>query len=139
MATAKWGTPTNTATALTTELNSLSNGSTSTASSAYDNETNKHKFVNVEVCLASLTPTGSPSVAIHVLPTLDATNYADSGSDTSVIVLPLTTSTGAKRKIAVNIPVPPFSLKFALTNNSGVSLAASSNTVKYRFHSEDIA
>lgn len=138
MAAAKWGTPTTIATALTTELNSLANGSTSTASSAYDNETNKHKFVNVEVYLASLTPTGSPSISVNILPTLDATNYADAGSDTAVIVLPLTTSTSAKRKIAVNIPAPPFSLKFSLTNNSGVSLPASGNTVKYRFHSEDV-
>lgn len=144
MATDKWVAPESIQSALTTELNSLADGSYTNASSAIDNETDLYKFIDFEVVLASLTPTGSPYVAIYAVPSLDGTNYADGGGATAprnsslLAVLDTSTSTGAKRLVVTNILIPPLKFKLIAQNKCGVSLASSSNTLKYRRHNGQI-
>lgn len=139
MATDKWIAPESTATALTTELNSLADGSYTNASSAIDNETDLYKFIDFEVVLASLTPTGSPYVSIYAVYSLDGTNYADGGGATAprntslLATLDTSTSTGAKRLVTSGpILLSPFKFKLIALNKCGVSLASSGNTLKYR-------
>lgn len=86
---------------------------------------------DIAVTLASLTPTGTPTVELHILVAADdtPTNFADEGEDTLVAVLPVTTSTGAKYKVARDVTLPNREYKVRLVNKCGVSLAASGNTV----------
>ena len=130
-----WGSPSTTLTSyLTTELNSLANAAYTAASSAIDNRTNKHQWMLVHVHLASLTPTGSPYVALYLLPAFDATVYVDGGgavappANTLVAVMDLSTSAGAKERSAMFM-IPPSLFKLVLYNGAGPSLAASANTV----------
>jgi hypothetical protein len=133
-----WKAPTSIASALTTELNSLANGSYSSVSTAYDNETNKHLYLDLELVLASLTPTGTPSCPVFLVAQVDGTNYEDSPNAASIpiAIFAFTTATAAKRQIRSNILVPPLSFKLGILNSMGVSLASSGNTLKYRLHDE---
>jgi hypothetical protein len=139
MATLKWVAPEATATALTTDLNSLANGGLSAVSAAVDNETDLYQYLELELVLASLTPTGTPSCSVLLIKSVDGTNYEDSTTSalhTVIATLPFSTATGAKRVCQANIQVPPCKFKLAVLNNAGVALAASGNTLKYRRHNE---
>lgn len=140
--THKWSTLGESATtALTTELNSLANGSYSAASSAIDNATDLYQWMHLELVLASLTPVSGQSVAVYLIPSLDGTNYEDGGGATApyphsaIWVGQLSTSTGAKRLVARNIMIPNLKFKLVvgnLTITSGVAFGASGNTLSYR-------
>lgn len=138
MATFSWATPTSIATALSTELNSLANAAFSTASSEIDNATGLHLYIDLELVLASLTPTGTPYCAVFLTTELDGTNYEDTANTASVpvAIFTFTTATAAKRQIKTNILVPPLPFKLQVQNNMGPSLAASGSTLKYRLHDE---
>lgn len=144
MATVSWAAPESIATALDTGLNSLASND-SQISAAIDNETDKYLYLNLELVLASLTPATVPYVALYALYSLDGTNYQD-GSDTVIpqpnallCVLALSTSTGAKRLVAANLPIAPLKFKLVLENQANVALAASGNTLKYRRHNGTVA
>lgn len=136
----QWGTPEAIATTLSTELNSLGNGSYSAASSAITNSSGLYKYISLELVLASLTPSGAPYVEVYLVPTIDGTNYVDGGgavappAESLLATFSLSTSTGAKRRAVANLLIPPYDFKLVLRNMSGVSLAANSNTLKYRRH-----
>lgn len=140
MATDSWGSPESIASALTTELNSLANGSYSNASSAITNGSGLYKYMSLELALASLTPSGSPYVNVYLLPTIDGTNYVDGGgatappAETLIATFSLSTSTGTKRRAVANLLIPPYDFKLVALNGSGVTLGASGNTLKYRRH-----
>ena len=142
MTTSKWAAPVAITTALSTELNSLADGSYSAASSAYDNETNLYLYADVEIVLASLTPTSGAFIALYLVKSLDGTNFADGGGATApaaadlVAQVDLSTSTGAKRRVVANIPIPPLQFKWILLNEANVALASSGNTLKVRYHNE---
>lgn len=132
---------------LTTELNSLANGSMTALSAEVDNSTNKYLYADVEVALASINPTGAPTVDLYLVPTVDGTNYPefDTGASPTAIVLNylvatlnIKTGSAAHRAIARMIPIPPGKYKWALRNATGVSLAASGSTVKERNYSESV-
>lgn len=130
----KWKAPEAIATAHSTSLNSLANTALSAASSTVDNETDLYEFINLEVVLASLTPTGTPAINVYVSYSLDGTNF-DDGSVSEMELLascPLSTSASAKRVSRGNIPIRPLKAQLYVENRSGVSLAASGNTLKYR-------
>lgn len=134
--THKWTAPSTTLTSyLTTELDALTTGSYTNASSAIDNTSNLHLWMAVHLHLGSLTPTGTPYCALYLLPAFDGSVYVDGGGATAppagslVAVFDLSTSTGAKERSAV-FAIPPASFKLVLFNSTGVSLAASGNTVK---------
>lgn len=137
MGAIQWGTPEATATALTTELNTLANAAQSAASAAIDNTAGLYPYMNVELVLASLTPTGQPYCLLYLVASLDATNYEDvSTSATHAVVasFPMSTAVAAKRIVVKNLLIPPLLFKLVLENQTGPALAASGNTVKYRRH-----
>lgn len=140
MATVKWVAPESIASALTTELNSLANGSASAASGAIDNETGLYRYISLELYLASLNPTGTPIVQVYLIPTLDATNYEDTTPPNFSLLttFDLTTGAATKRRMRWNIPIPPLSFKLIVKNGSGVAFASSGNTLKYRRHNEQV-
>lgn len=125
-------------TVLSTGLNSLTNNTMSAASSTYANQTNLDLYVDIEVVLASLSPTAGAYVAIYVWESVDGSNFpAQSDADLRLTstqllcVIPIgTTASTAQRVVARNILLPPAAIQFKLDNQTGVSLGASGNTVK---------
>lgn len=130
MATLQWAAPSSAQTALTTELNSLANGSTSALGSAWDNTSSRYVQAAGEVYLGSLTPTAGGYVQVYLVPSPDGTNYGDIVNANLVAKIYPSTSTGAKRLTFENVPLGPFLYKVALLNQCGVTLASSGNTVK---------
>jgi hypothetical protein len=116
----------------------IASGTMSAAGSTYDNSVNLDPYIDLEVNLASLSPTAGAYVAIYVYVSEDGTNFpAQSAADlrlTSTQLLcavPIgTTATTAQRVVVRNLLIPPKKLQFLLDNQTGVALANSGNTVK---------
>lgn len=132
-------------TALSTELNSLADATWSSLSSEIDNSSNKYMLCDIEVVLASAAFTGSDSVVeIYLVPCMDGTNYpnfqasgtADEQENNQYYVGSVTTSgaTAAQRMVLRNVALPNGTYKFGVRNQTGVALASSGNTVKWRPH-----
>lgn len=138
--TQKWVTPEAITTALdNTQLASLTNGSISAQSATIDNLTDLYQYIELELVLTSLTPTGTPSCDVYLVKQIDGTNYEDLTSSASHLVIarfPFSTAVAAKRVIISNILIPPVAFKLALQNQAGPTLAASGNTLKYRRYNE---
>lgn len=136
---AKWNAPSGTVTVLSTELNSLATNTMTAASSAIANQTNLDIYVDIEVNLASLSPTTGAFVALYILEAVDGTNYpAPSAADLRLSATQLlctipvgTTATTAQRVAARGVVIPPGTFKIMLDNQTGATLAASGNTVKW--------
>jgi hypothetical protein len=134
MTTVKWATPEGEASALTTELNSLADGSYSSASSAIDNETDLYLYASFEVYLASLTPAADGEAILYLQYSLDGSNYEDQNERMAVGAIKLSTATAVKRHNVLNVPLSPLKFKVILKNDAGVALATSGNIVKYSRH-----
>ena len=138
MATAKWAAPAALSSNLvSTELNSLANGSES-AVFTYDNSSNKDLYGSVTVLLGSITPTTGGSVSLRVYVS-DGTNTEDKSASGDIYTKALTTTTSAKVVVFPMVRLYPFSLRFSITNNSGVTSASSNNGVYIRPYNEDIS
>ena len=126
-------------------LNSLSNNEWTDLSDEIDNSTNKYMLYDLEIYLASAAFTGATSrVDIYLLASVDGTNYPNwTGNVTTaepeneqyrVDTVFTSQATEAQRMVSLRIPVPNGKHKFAFRNRTGVALAASANTAKYRPH-----
>jgi hypothetical protein len=136
MSIAKWATPsTRSSNILSTVLNSLANGS-ETATVTYDNSTNKDLYGTITIKLGSITPSTGGSITLRV--TLnDGTDTADKiGGD--LYTVPLTSGASAKVAVFNMIRLYPYSLRFSIINNSGVTTAATGNELYVRPWNEDI-
>lgn len=135
MATLKWESPAALSSSLvTTELDSLAFGST-TALFTYDNSSDLKLYASVTVKLGSLTPAAGGSITLRVYMS-DGTNVSDAAGGGDVYTSPLTTSAGAKIAIFPMVRLYPFSLRFSITNNSGVAFNAADNDVYVRTYNE---
>lgn len=130
MATIQWAAPSSAQTMITTEANSLANGSTTALGTAWDNTSTRYMQAAGEVYLASLTPTSGGYVQVYLVPAPDGTNYGDIVNSNLVATIYPSTSASAKRLTFENVPIGPYLYKAALKNACGVALASSGNTVK---------
>lgn len=126
--------------ALSTELNSLSNAANTAASGAIDNSTNLDLYMDLELVLATQGSARSAGayVGVYLTQSLDGTNYDDVHETTARLVatFPLDAATTARRATVRNVPIPPSAtFKLFARNATGQALAASGNTIKYRTHS----
>jgi hypothetical protein len=121
---------------ITTELNSLANGSES-ALITYDNSTDKELYAAVTILLGSLAAVAGGSLNFHVYMS-DGTNVADKSGGGDVYPMPILSGTSAKVIIIPMVRLYPFSLRFSVTNNAGVSFASSNNGIYLRTYSECI-
>lgn len=140
MATAKWATPSAVGSNIaSTTLDSLANGSTS-AFVEHDNSANLDLYASVELDLGSITPTTGAVIlrafASHGTSDPDNTGSVGGGDPYPA---PVTTSTGAKKVIFPMVRLYPSPVQFCLTNNTGVALAASGNSLKVRPFNESVA
>lgn len=127
------------ANALTTELNSLANNTNSSASSAIDNSTNLDLFMDLELVIDTTSSrTAGGGIGVYMVSRVDGTNFGDVNETTASLVafFPLDAATTARRATRRDIPIPPEQFKlFARNTATGITLAASANTLKYRTHS----
>ena len=136
MAVAKWATPgSRSSNFASTTLNSLANGSESNVVT-YDNSTNRNLYGVVTLKLGSITPSTGGSVTLRVTMSdgVDTSDKAGGDLYTSVLL------SGASAKVVIwpMVRIYPFSLRFSITNNSGVALAASGNEIYVTPYNEDI-
>jgi hypothetical protein len=140
MATAKWATPSAVGSNIaSTTLDSLANGSTS-AFVEHDNSSNLDLYASLELDLGSLTPTTGGSVTLRSFcshGTSDPDNTGSVGGG-EAYTTPLTTSTGVKKVILPMVRLWPSPVQFCITNNAGVALAASGNSLKVRPYNESV-
>lgn len=137
MAIAKWATPsTRSSNFASTSLNSLANGSES-AVVTYDNSTNRNLYGAVTIKLGSITPSSGGSISLRV--TLnDGTDTADKAAG-DIYTAQLLSGASAKVVIIPMVRIYPFSLRFSVINNSGVTLAASGNEMYVTAYNEDVS
>lgn len=130
---------------LTTELNSLASGSVSALSAEVDNSTNKYRFSDLHLVLASAAFAGSPAIDVYLVPTVDGTNYPDFDTAASPSIvnnnyyvgsITIKPTTAAKRGVLRGVLLPPGKYKWALRNSTTVALAASGNTLAERQYTE---
>lgn len=139
--TQKWAAPDTIASLLNgTELNSLANLALSAQSAAIDNESGLFEYMEVELQLASLTPTGTPFCLLYLVKSIDGgSNYEDLTTSASHLVVasfPMSTAVAAKRIVVANILIPPVFFKLAIQNQVGPGLASSGNLIRYRRYNE---
>jgi len=148
MATVKWGAaPTSRGTVLSTEMDSVNNAGYSSLGSAFDNTSNLDRWGWVELSLGSLNPSTGACIYVFLVPSVDGgTDYDDGpastnpGSHMLVAVLSVKTGTAAKKVVSLApFALPPGKFKFAIKNQTGVNLAASSNTLVLYTANEAIA
>ena len=131
------------ASVLTTDLNSLTNGSTSAASAALDNTTALDLFADLTLTIATQggARSAGANVAVFIVQALDGTNYDDvhSGTAELVALFTLDAATTARQSTRRDVPIPPGLYKFFVVNNTGQTLAASGNILEHRMHSIETA
>lgn len=130
----------------TQTLASLTDNEWTNESDAIDNTTNKYVMADFFFELASAAFTGTDSIVeLYILPSVDGTKYpnwtgnvtTDEQENSPYFVGAVTTSgaTEAQDLVLRNVVLPPGLFKVGVRNKSGVSFAASSNTLEYRPHS----
>jgi len=143
MATQKYILNTNWAAAFGSEVNSIVTGNAILSSIAIANGTALDMFCDVSLSLGSITPVAPNFIGIYMHPlNQDGTTYGDGRFASSAAGPPgatyykgnivLTTTVGVQTGLISGIVLPPGDFKFVLYNRSGVTLAASANTIKYR-------
>jgi len=137
MAIAKWATPsTRSSNFASTSLNSITSGSESTVVT-FDNSTNRNLYGAVTIKLGSITPSSGGSITLRVTMS-DGTDTSDkAGGD--LYTVQLLSGAGAKVVIIPMVRTYPFSLRFSVVNNSGVTLAASGNEMYVTAYNEDVS
>ena len=137
MAIAKWATPGSRSSNFAgTTLNSITNTSES-AVVTYDNSANKNLYGAVTVKLGSITPSSGGSISLRVTMS-DGTDVSDkAGGD--VYTSQLLSGASAKVVIFSMVRIYPFSLRFSVINNSGVTLASSGNEMYVTPYNEDVS
>lgn len=143
----KWGNLTGPTTILSGgAINGLTTNTMSSASSTITNNTNLDMYIDIEILLASLSPAAGSYVALYILEAIDGSNFpAQSDADlrlTSTQLLcniPTGVAASTAQRIAVrNVVIPPGAFQLKLDNQTGVTLNAAGNTVKYNSYDTNL-
>lgn len=136
MATEKWAAYTSRGNVLSTELNSLADGSRTAAGTEVDNSTNKDVFGRLALSVTFDTaPSAGGYVEIYAVNALDGTNYEDGsnsvdpGTHKLLDRIPLRSVTTEQRLTGRRFEFDPSKTKFLLYNGSGQAFPASGSTL----------
>ena len=147
MATEKWaGAPTSRGSVLSTELNSLSNGSYTAAGSAIDNSANLDVYGWVELAVTfGSAPSAGGYVNVYAVQALDGTNYEDGGGSVApgkhllVATIPVRAVTTAQRVRSRRFTLDPAKTKYVLEDQTGQAFPASGSTLTLYTANDSIA
>ena len=121
---------------ITTGLNSLADATATSASTAIDNTTNLNLLMDISLMLGSINPSGTPYIEIRKLELAgDGSTYDDSVLGAWIGRIDVTTGSSAKVGSLIGVPLTLGQFKLIAINRTGVSLAASANTLYYRTYS----
>lgn len=141
----KWSALGTSTTAMSTELNSLANGSRAIASSAVDNDAARNMYADFELYVTyGVAPSAGGRVDLYLVQTLDGTNYADGSASVAPPMtsfagsFPLRAVTTAQRIVLRHVLLPATDYKPLLDNQAGQAMAASGNTLKYRAYNAEV-
>lgn len=130
---------------LSTEINSLADGSRSNAGTEIDNSTNLDTYGILEINVTfGSAPDGDASLIVYMVSAPDGTNYAqgsstvDPGPDAMITSIKVNASTSAQRKVSKPFLMPPSKVKFILENQTGQAFPASGSTVELFSYNEEI-
>lgn len=127
-------------TVLSTELNSLANGSFAATSGAVSlaSGENVYQEADLELTVSFGTAPSPGGLAVWLLRRIDGTNFENANASTTPparmpdVIIPVQAVTGTQR-ITVSLPMPPADFKVCVKNDStGQSFASSGNTLKIR-------
>lgn len=126
------------ASALTTELDGLTNNSNTVASAEIDNTTDLNLYHDLTLTLAAqgVARSAGATVTVYLVMALDGTNFDDVNETTAEVaaVFPLDAAVTARQSTRRDIPVPPGKFKYFVRNTTGQTFAASGNLLEYRAH-----
>jgi hypothetical protein len=124
------------ATALSTELNSLTNNSLAVKSGALTLTETGYLLAEVELSVTfGSAPTANTGISVWFLREVDGTNYEPSSATPARapdVVLPLLAVTTAQRVIVPCVIPPGGFIPLARNDGTGVSFPASGSTIKIR-------
>lgn len=111
---------------------SVTNGSTATAATTFDNSNGANLFFWADFELQvtfSVAPTANTVVELYIIYAMDSTNYADSDSTTPpnnlfVGSFPVRAVTSAQRVLLRGVPLSPAPLKAFIRNSAGQTMSA---------------
>jgi hypothetical protein len=104
---------------------------------AYDNSTSRDLYARVTVELGSITPSAGGSITLRYLGRRSTTDE-DITTGLESYTMPLSSGASVKRVIFQMVRIYPYDGGFVVTNNAGVALAASGNSVFVQPFGEDI-
>lgn len=138
----KWSS-TSLTTVMSTELNSVSNNTLTASASSFDNTTNLNLYADIEINLASLSPSAGAYISLFIAESVDGTNFPSQSladfqltATQNLITLPIgTTAATAQRICCRQVVIPPAKFFIYFMNQTGVALGASGNTVKFLTYS----
>ena len=146
MAEATWTSYGTWATALSTELDSLTGASGLAVSSAIDNSTNRDLFMDVMANLATVDLSGeaNPSIYVWLLARGPNGNFEDGGSSVEPErapdkILALRKVNGPQKVLGRMAMLTPDQCKILVKNASGATWAADGNYVKYATYGQESA
>ena len=131
-------------------LNSLGGSGSYALGAAIDNTTGLFTDADLLITLSSnvTTSSGNPNIAVWILPSLDGTNYPETGGGASAGVAPinllagtilLPAATGVQHMVLRGIILPPSLFKVQIQNNLGVALPSSGNSCSlYRYRLQGV-
>lgn len=134
MATVNWSVFTDRGALMPTQLDGLTDGSITTASTVLDNGTNLDTHCVVEFELDSVTFVSPAYLEVYMTKAADGTTYEEDpvagGTDRNTLVatIPVPAGASARRVASGLIVLPPCKVKFFATNQTGVTLNNSTPT-----------
>lgn len=141
----KWALSGGVTTAMTNgDMTPATDGGMNVGSTVISNDSNLDVYVDIEVVLGALSPSGSrPFVQLYLLEAVDGTNYpAQSISGTTsdqmlaasqfLATIPIgNTAATAQRVVFRKAVMPPGKFKLAIRNKTGANFAGSGNSVNF--------
>jgi len=130
---------------LSTELNSLANGSRTNGGQVIDNSVNldKYGWFELNVTFGS-APNADGYVALYLVTALDGTNYASGSSTVApgagawVINIPVNAVNTAQNKQVGPVLLPPAKFKVIAENKTGQAFPASGSVIKLYTANDEI-
>jgi len=139
MAVGQWtAASTRSANILSTVANTLANGSES-AVVTYDNSTNRDLYGTITVKLGAINASAGASISLRIQVVETDTPDGKAGGDIYTSTIFRDGTSTAKIVVFNMVRLYPFSMRLSIINNTGVTLAGSSNELYVRPYNEDVS